>query len=209
MPRRKPLQPPKEERRALLSGYFTEAVETLLADGGAYADLSVEKLIRAVDVSRSTFYSYFGDKGELLLAMGEDVTRDLAEAGVSWFEFPATAAKDDLRSALVPLFTTYRRHHMVLRAITEAASYDTRIRALHLALVDRAASGLRSHIEQQQRAGTVAPELDPERSARWLVWMLERGLYELVAPADDAEADRLLDVMTDLVWRILYEGYRD
>jgi AcrR family transcriptional regulator len=200
----KPLQPAKEERRALLVGYFTDAVEELLDAGESYSDLSVERLIKAVDVSRSTFYTYFDDKSALLQAMGENVTLDLAAAGASWFELPATATKPELADALRTLFHTYRRHQSVLRAITEAAAYDGRIRELYQALVDRAAVGLCAHIESDQRAGTVAGGLDPALTATWLVWMLERGLYQVVAPAEEAEVERLLSSLTDLVWRALY-----
>jgi AcrR family transcriptional regulator len=206
--RAKPLQPPKEARRATLARYFADAVEPLLLNGESFSDLSVERLITAVDVSRSTFYAYFDDKGDLLKAMGEDVTLELAEAGSHWFTLATTASREELQEALRPLFVTYRRHQMVLQAITEAASYDAGIRALHLSLVDRAATGLREHIEEQQKAGTAAPELDAPRTALWLVWMLERGLYQLVAPASEDEVVELLETMTNLVWRTLYEGYR-
>jgi len=203
----KPLQPSKEERRVVLARYFSEAVEPLLAAGEAYSDISVERLITSVDISRSTFYAYFDDKGDLLKAIGEDVTLDLAAAGAHWFELPADADRAALRAALVPLFETYRRHRRVLEAITEAASYDANIRALHLALVDRAATGLADHIRVQQAVGAMPTDLDPDASARWLVWMLERGLYQLYAPADPAEGERQLDALTALVWRALYEGH--
>lgn len=203
----KPLQPPREERRALLARYFVEAVEPLLEAGESYAEISVERLIKAVDISRSTFYVYFDDKGDLLRAMAEDVTRDLAEAGAEWFELSPEASRDDLRSALKPLFDTYRRHQTLLGAITETAAYDPQIREQHLTLVETAVGGLAGHIREQQKAGAAAPELDPERTARWLTWMLERGLYQLVAPASKAESKRLLDTVTDIAWRTLYEGH--
>lgn len=204
----KPLQPPREERRALLARYFVEAVEPLLETGESYADVSVEKLITLVDISRSTFYVYFDDKGDLLRAMAEDVTRDLAEAGSAWFGLSETASKKDLRDALRPLFETYRRHQTLLGAITETASYDPRIREQHTKLVEQAVDGVREHIKAHQKAGTAAKGLDPARTAQWLVWMLERGLYQLVAPAPAAELKRLLDTATDLIWRALYEGHR-
>lgn len=202
--RAKPLQPLKEERRALLVGYFADAVEELLAQGDSFSDLSVEKLIKAVDVSRSTFYTYFDDKSALLEAIGESVTLDLAGAGSQWFDLPAGATKDELREAFRALFDTYRRHQRVLRAITEAAAYDGRIRDLHQALVARAVGGLQGHIEAQQKARTVDNALNARDTAGWLVWMLERGLYQAVAPADAADAERLLDSLTELVWRALY-----
>jgi len=205
----RPLQPPREERRELLARHFVQAVEPLLEAGESYADISVERLITAVDISRSTFYVYFDDKGDLLRAMAEDVTRDLAEAGASWFEMPTDASKSDLRQALRPLFDTYRRHHTLLGAITEAASYDPRVREQHLTLVNEAVTGLQGHIKTQQRAGAAAPELDALRTAKWLTWMHERGLYQMVATASAAETRRLLDAMADLVWRTLYAGYHD
>ena len=199
-----PLVRPKEEKRALLVTHFTEAVESLLADGGSYADLSVEALIGAVGISRSTFYAYFDNLSGLLVAMGESVTLDLAEAGTSWFGFAPEGGEPALRDALRPIFTTYRQHQLVLKAITEAASYDTGIRDLHQALVQRAADGLLQHVVEQQTQGRIEATLDRERSVRWLVWMLERGLYQMASGADDAEAEALLTAVAGLVWRSLY-----
>ena len=204
----RPLQPPREERRALLARHFVEVVEEWLEGGEAYGDISVERLIQAVDISRSTFYVYFDDKGDLLGAMAEDVTQDLREAGSAWFELPTDAGHGDLRTALRRLFTTYRKHRTLLGAITESAAYDPRVRREHLNLVEAAVTGLTGHIKAAQAAGAAAPDLDARRTAQWLTWMHERGLYELVGPASDAEMRRLLNTMTDLVWRTLYEGFR-
>ena len=196
------------QRRSRLTRRLTDTVERLLADGQRYADLSVETLITDTGISRYTFYRYYRDKGDLLAAIGADVTLDLAQAGAQWFDFPADGTKADLRAALQPLFRTYRRHRTVLGAIVETASYDAQIREVHSALVARAADGLREQIGQAQRAGAAAPALDARRSAEWLVWMLERGLAQLVAEASTREVAKLLDAMTELVWRALYAGYR-
>lgn len=203
----RPLQPPREERRALLARHFVNVVEPLLEAGESYADVSVERLIKAVDISRSTFYVYFDDKGDLLGAMAADVTEDLAQAGAAWFDLPIDASKRDLRAALSRLFETYRRHQTLLGAITESAAYDPRVRAQHLALVERAVDGLQDHIRAHQKAGAAAPDLDPRRTAQWLTWMYERALYQLVGQATPNEAKRLLDAATDLIWRALYAGY--
>ena len=199
MPRTsRPLQPSKEVRRLTLARLFIDAVTPLLESGSSYSDLSVERLITSVEVSRSTFYAYFTDKADLLTAMGEDVTLDLAEAGSSWFELGHPEGQEALRDALRPLFDTYRRHQMILRSITEAAAYDAAIRELHAGLVARAVSGLQGHIE------SLSSGLDAGRTAVWLVWMLERGLYQVVAPATEREANRQLDALAALLWRCLY-----
>ena len=46
--------------------------------------------------------------------------------------------------------------------------------------------------------------LDAARTAQWLIWMIERGLYQLVGTADDAEVERQLDSLTEIVWRVVY-----
>lgn len=199
----RPLQPTRDERRLELARYFIDEVTPLLAAGEAYSDLSVARMIDAVGISRSTFYSYFTDKAALLTAMGEDITLDLAAAGGRWFELGVPADRAALREALHPLFETYRRHQLLLRAITDAASYDPGMRELHANLVERAAIGLEAHVKQVEVGGRPNP-LDPRRVSLWLVWMLERGLYQLVAPVGDREAGRHLDAVVELVWRTLY-----
>lgn len=190
---------PRERRRLRLARDFIAEVAPLLEAGEQYSDISVERLITAVGVSRSTFYSYFSDKSALLAAMAEDVTIDLAEAGATWFELGEPESVDAIREALRPLFATYRQHRQILRSITDAASYDAGIRELHQALVARATAGLGEHLVALARA-----DLDVTRTAQWLVWMLERGLYQLVADASDAESDHQLEAVAELVWRGLY-----
>lgn len=190
--------PTKNERRLVLARLFLEVVSPMLDAGEPYGDISVERLITAVDVSRSTFYSYFKDKGELLAAMAEDVTTDLSEAGGVWFSLERPESSEDLAVALRPLLITYRRHHAILRSITDGASYDASLRTLHTVLVKRAITELSGHFE---RSGL---DVDPTRTATWLVLMLERGLYHVVAPADDEELEVQLGVLADLLWRALY-----
>src|SRR6516225_2261443 len=61
----------------MLSRHFVSVVENLVENGVRYADLSVEAIITAGGISRSTFYVYFDDKGDLLVAMAQDVISDL------------------------------------------------------------------------------------------------------------------------------------
>jgi TetR/AcrR family transcriptional regulator, ethionamide resistance regulator len=65
-------------------------------------------------------------------------------------------------------------------------------------------SALTGYITEAQRRGTADTTLDANRTARWLIWMIERGLYQLIGGADGDETDRLLDALTDIVWRVIY-----
>ena len=69
----------------MLSRHFVSVVEELVENGVRYADLSVEAIITAGGISRSTFYVYFEDKGDLLVAMAQDVIGDLVADGASWW----------------------------------------------------------------------------------------------------------------------------
>ncbi|HEX6388891.1 MAG TPA: TetR/AcrR family transcriptional regulator [Solirubrobacteraceae bacterium] len=203
-----PLQRTPQERRGLLARHFVGVVEQLIDGGEPYADLSVERLITAGGISRSTFYAYFEDKGALLSAMAEDVIAELFTAGESWWSFPDDGDRAQLREALRPALETQRRHHAILGAVADTAAYDSRVREQHLRLVSEVAAKLATHVRGAQRRGTACPDLDAARVARWLIWMHERGLHQLVTPAAPAEAEKLLDALTDVVWRTLYAGYR-
>ena len=196
------------DRRDLLSRRLIAIVEPLIEAGDGYGELSVERIIRAAGISRSTFYSYFNDKADLLGAMAQHVVADVLDTGDSWWNLPGDAGPDELREALRPPIDAYRRHSTLLGAVVEAAANDGGAREQLNRLVGGAADALAKHIRECQRAGTAAPDLDPARTARWLIWMIERGLYQLVSSADDREAKRLLDSLTELVWRGLYAGYR-
>lgn len=204
----RPLQVTQSDRRELLSGRLVPIVEGLIEREGGFAELSVEAIIRAGGISRSTFYAYFADKSDLLGAMARHVVADVLDSGDSWWSLPGDAGRERLREALRPPVDAYRAHATLLGAVVEAAAYDARSRDQLNRLVGGASGALEAHIRACQLAGTAPPELDPKRSAEWLIWMIERGLYQLVSGSGDREAARLLESLTDLVWRALYSGYR-
>jgi TetR/AcrR family transcriptional regulator, ethionamide resistance regulator len=150
------------------------------------------------------FYVYFADKGDLLVAMAQDVIADLVAAGTPWWELPADATRDDLHQALRAPIDTYRKHRTILATVTETAAYDARVREQQQHLVDQVVSALTSYITKAQRSGTAEATLDASGTAQWMVWMFERGLYQLIGGADDDETDQLHHALTDIVWRVIY-----
>jgi len=207
-PARNPLQLAAPERRALLTTHFVGVVEALIEDGASYSELSVERLIRAGGVSRATFYAYFQDKGDLLRGMAQDVANEISEAGEAWWSLPESLAKDDLREGLRPAVDAYLRHKILLRAVAETAAYDERVREAYEALMAEATRRLAAHVRKEQRAGIAHPGLEPVRTATWLIWMFERGLYQVVSLAPEKAVKGWIDSVTEIVWRTVYEGYR-
>jgi TetR/AcrR family transcriptional regulator, ethionamide resistance regulator len=207
-PARNPLQLDVPERRALLTTHFIGVVEALIADGASYSELSVERLIRAGGVSRATFYAYFQDKGDLLQAMAQNVAGEISEAGLAWWNLPESLGEDDLRDALRPAVEAYLKHRILLRAVAETAAYDDRVRDAYEALMGETIRRLTAHIKKEQAAGLAHPGLHPARTATWLIWMFERGLYQVVSQAPQAAVEGWIDSVTEIVWRTVYEGYR-
>jgi AcrR family transcriptional regulator len=196
------------ERRTAIRDRLRAGVEALLDGETSYTELSVERLVREAGISRATFYVYFEDKGDLLQALAEDFIERLLVAASVWWELPAAATKDDLRAAMQAIFDAYLPHATVMSAVVEVASYDPGLAALFGDLLQRTIAQVADHIARGQEQGFVDPELDPERTAAWLTWMAERGLYQLVAPATAAEVQPQLTALTDIVWNTLYAPTR-
>jgi AcrR family transcriptional regulator len=184
------------------------AVEELMAGGESYTELSVERIVRQTGISRATFYVYFEDKGDLLRSLAEDFIERMLQAAANWWELPADATKPDLRAALSTIFDAYVPHKLVMAAVVEVAAYDAALRSLFGDLLARTSSEVADHLTTGQAGGYVRADLDAQRTAAWLTWMAERGLYQLVAPATPAATERLLDALTDITWNTLYAGVR-
>jgi AcrR family transcriptional regulator len=201
-------QSSRAQRREEIRDRLRVAAEELMANGESYTELSVERIVREAGISRATFYVYFEDKGDLLRALAEDFIDRILVAASTWWELPADATKADLRSAMQAIFDAYIPHKVVMAAVVEVASYDAALRQLFGELLNRTIVGVASHIAAGQNEGYVERGLDPRRTAAWLTWMAERGLYQLVAPASGAAIERLLDALTDITWNTLYASTR-
>lgn len=201
--------PSQEDRRRRITDMLLVEVERLLAAGESYTDISVEKLITAAGISRSTFYVYFEDKGALLLALAGDVVDQLVVAAQAWWSLPADVDRPALEETMLGIFATYRRHALMWESLIDASAYDPKVRDSFRSVVDGSARGLEAHIRAGQAAGSIRAGLDPARTADWLTWMTERGLYQLAGTASPAEMKKLCRAQTDIVWHTLYAGARE
>lgn len=198
----------RTERRDQLRDRLLTAVEKLLADGENYTELSVERLASEAGVSRSTFYVYFEDKGELLRAWFLEIFGRVEGAARQWYGLPPDFSRDDLRAALAHVVGTYRPHTPLMAAVVDASGYDPAVRDLVTAMMERNIASMRKHIRAGQSAGFVDPGLPAAETAAWLTWMAERGFHQLVRGASDAEVERLVDAYTAIVWNTLYAPVR-
>lgn len=183
-------------------------VEGMLADGERYTDLSIDRIVAAGGVGRSNFYVYFDDKSALLQGFFEDLVVELTVHAKPWWQLPATSSKDQLREAFREIFSTFLPHRHVWGAAVEAASYDDQMHARFQELMNDALNALANHIREAQAHDFARPDRDPDTMAAWLLWMTERGLYQLISHADAARFEALLQSFTDIYWDALYDWKR-
>ncbi|WP_320671876.1 TetR/AcrR family transcriptional regulator [Patulibacter defluvii] len=198
----------RADRRQEIRAKLLAVVERLLDDGESFTEISVERMVSEAGVSRSTFYVYFEDKGDLLTAWFEEIRAEVTEAADAWWALGAEATRDEVRAALDQIVKTYRPHTTLMAAVYDAAAYDANVRDLVTEMMDNNVAGLRKHIKAGQKAGFVDADLLPGQTAGWLTWMAERGLHQLVRTASPAELEKLIDAYTDIVWNTLYAPAR-
>lgn len=196
--------PGRERQRAATVRRATEAAEALLAEGVPFRDLSVEQVISRAGIARSTFYSHFDDLGHLLRALGEGVLADVITAARVWMDAESEFTRAELRDALAGLVATYRERAKLLAALAEASTSDPMVRDEFHGLFAIGHVELAKHIRRGQQAGFVRTEVDPDPTAGWLVWMVERGLYQQVRVAKPRAVNREVDALTDIIWNTLY-----
>lgn len=197
-------QSSRAARRDEIRHRLLEAVERLLEAGESFTEISVERMVAEAGLARSTFYLYFQDKGDLLVAWFAEITGELESAARGWWDLGPQATREDLRAALETIVKTYRPHTHLMAAMYDAAAYDAEVRSPVTAMMKRNIAGLRKHIRAGQEAGSVDPTLLADQTAGWLTWMAERGLHQLVRTASDAEVERLVDAYTGIIWNTLY-----
>ena len=129
---------------------------------------------------------------------------DLTAHASPWWQLPPTASKDELREAFRDIFSTFMPHRHVWAAAVEAASYDDAMHERFQLLMDDAVRALANHIREAQSQKFARPDRDPDTMAAWLLWMTERGLYQLISHADAARLEALLESFTNIYWDALY-----
>jgi TetR/AcrR family transcriptional regulator, ethionamide resistance regulator len=194
-------------RRDVVRARLMTAIEALFDQGETFAGLTVERLISEAGLSRSTFYTYFADKTELLQELAADVLEELLfDAAAHWWERDRIASRDELHEGTRRIILAFVKHRVIMRAMSDAAATNATIREQWGTLMQQSAGLVARHISVGQAAGFIDASLDPESTGTWLNWAAERSLTMLVAPSTPDAAERWHTVMTDLYWNLLYRG---
>jgi AcrR family transcriptional regulator len=197
-----------EERRARrhdkVVARMIGVVEALLRETDSYLDLSVEQIIEAGGMSRSTFYRYFDDKVDLIVALGDRAITEVITTAQAIWELPPGSSREEVNQAVGRAFDAYLPHTQLMAAVQEVSTYDRRAREHFGTAYARAQRAIAAHIRAGQQAGSVRQELHPDETAGWLTWMVERGMSQLGPGASRPTLERLQESLTAIIWHTLY-----
>jgi AcrR family transcriptional regulator len=192
-------------RRREIADRILPAVEALLAQSPGFANLSVEDLLRASGLARSTFYRYFKDKNEMLLAVSEPVIEEIWELTMRPWELIPDVTLPKLERVLLEITQAYAKHMPLLDALTEISAYDPQARQRFQEAFEHILDGVAAHIRRGQDEGLIRPSLHPAETAGWITWMGERGMSRMAPGADEATLGRLATSIAELIWNGVYD----
>jgi AcrR family transcriptional regulator len=178
-----------------------EAAEAMLQER-PFRELTVDELMRRTELSRPSFYVYFGDRHELVLRLMEQIAAELFEMSERWYEGTGDGPTL-IREAIEGVVRVYSDHGPVLRALADAAVEDRRVEETYAALIRRFEEATAGHIEREVAAGRILP-LDPAPTATALTWMMERYLLLSVARSPATPPEQAADVLATIWSRVLY-----
>ena len=134
-------------------------------------------------LSRPAFYAYFKDRYELVTRLLEGIGGLLFAVDRRWLVGDPAVGREEsseiLRQALRGGAETFERYGPVLRAISDAASYDGRVEEMYrFGLIERLIVAVTARVSRDVEAGISPEGLVPRETARALVFMTERYLIE-------------------------------
>ena len=136
--------------------------------------LTVDEVMRRTDLSRPSFYVYFRDRHHLVLRVVEHLGAELYEMSDRWLR--GTGEGSQLaREALEGIVGVYAEHGPVMRALADAAADDPGVEQAYSGIVESFVRATARHIEEEIAVGRILP-VDPDETAKALVWMMERYL---------------------------------
>lgn len=184
-PRRR--RAPQDARQEII-----DATRRLIAERPLH-EVTVLAIMGATTLSRKSFYVYFRDRSELILALVRPLRAQADAALEAWAAAPEPVRAG--RAALRAAAGLYREHGALLRALFWASAGDAELAAARQGLTDPVVDTALRVI------GPAAAEPDPARlraTVRALVTMNVHSLLELPADATDADLDRLVDTLAGI-----------
>lgn len=187
----------RERARAAMTAQIADMAVDLFATNG-YEQTTVEDICRVAEISRTTFFRYFGSKEELLMRGFDDLGASMLDTliDVPETETPWTA----LRRSIEPLAAAYARDQARSRLLVGLVIATPSLRPLHQDKLQGWTELLRPEIAR--RLGRRADDpTDPAPGAlvACALACLDAALVAWIASDDDAHLGRLFEQAADAI----------
>lgn len=157
------------------------ATQRLLVEGATFTELGVQQLCTEAGVARSTFYSRFRDKGDLLIRLATELMTSAFDIGSAW---TPPDGVDRLAAAFLEVVQVYRTHAAVRRALAEVASYDPTVRGFWSQELTHFTDRTMELLRAEQEAGRTAADVDLVSATRVIVMGGELAIADHITSAD-------------------------
>lgn len=140
----------------------------------AYRDIKVVDIARRAGTSPATFYQYFPDVEQAVLVLAEEVAHETDRlAELVHDEWKGARGAETARRLVRGFLDHWEEHRPVLRVVELATEEgDLRFQSLRVRSLNTITRALADVTSEFQRAGRVAPDIDPMATAGSLVAML-------------------------------------
>ncbi|MBQ1022065.1 TetR/AcrR family transcriptional regulator [Micromonospora sp. D93] len=192
--RRRPRNP---DGRAAVETRVLAATERLLKEGIRFTDLGVQRIAAEAGVARSTFYTHFRDKTELLMRLAGTMRESSFDRTGGWDPGGPGDPLARLTEVFADVIRIYRTYAPVLAAVSEVAAYDEAVREYWAAGLEKFVARTVDALRIEQQAGRTPADLDVTAASRLIVVGGDRFLADHVSttsadPDTDAAAAREL-----------------
>ncbi|WP_236977300.1 MULTISPECIES: TetR/AcrR family transcriptional regulator [Mycobacterium] len=179
-------------------------LERLIADEPRFTELTLERLVTAAGISRTSFYKYFDSKVDVLASWLGEFIQLLDQAPRTWSGV-AAPTRAGLAEGMRKVAAVYRPRLPLVAAVYETAASDAELRSQLAAALESMEGALRQHISRGQQEGWANAALDDGETARWLIYLTENGLRHIIGPAPERGVRELVEAWADTVWFTLYQ----
>jgi len=186
---------PQDARQEIL-----DAASQLIAER-PLSEVTVGAIMERTTLSRKSFYVYFRDRSELVIALVRPLRAQADAALADWAG--AVDAVRAGRAALRAAAGLYRQHGTIMRALFWSSAEDPDLAAARHDLTEPV-------IDTAVRViGPIAADPDPQRlraTVRALVTMNVHSMLALPADATNADLDQLVDTLATIWERATLQG---
>lgn len=179
-----------------------DTAEALLREQ-PFRELAIDDLMARTGMRRSSFYSYFRDRNEIVVRLVDRIGGQMFAVADRWLVGPTDDGPEDVRQALREVARVYAAHGPVLAAIAEAAHHDDQVEEVFRGLIDRFSTAVAKRIRSEKRAGRSTVS-NPDLTAQALMLMNERFLAERLGREPQDRPAQVARILEQIWMRTIY-----